>query len=244
MYDNPQCYGGYMLKNVEGNLEWLGSSHVEQKHSSVVSALGSGASWKLEDQVHKLLCHQENLQQKKNDKRLKYEMQQCRYPSSGDTGVPGGATTGGATTTWKLQYLPRGVELSSTHRRFWMFLMCNENKNQKHKWCLGSVPTRKRYWTGTDGENRENIKNMKNILEKWKIPRVPTKKLKIVCFVFGFSTLRPPLRPFLTAGIEDSDRQSFTVDGETLWTPVLTIPWWSTGRNPGLLTILDNFHNI
>lgn len=50
IYDNPQRYSGYMLKTIEGNLERLGSSHVEQNHSSVVSALGSGASWKLEDQ--------------------------------------------------------------------------------------------------------------------------------------------------------------------------------------------------
>ena len=74
IYDNPQRYSGYVLKTVEGNLERLGSSHVEQNHSSVVSALGSGASWKLEDQVHKLLFRQESLQRSKNDNRLKYEM--------------------------------------------------------------------------------------------------------------------------------------------------------------------------
>ena len=66
-------------------------------------------------------------------------------------------------------------------------------KHQKHKLCLGNVVTTKRYWTGTDVENRENIKNMKNILEKRKIPRVTRKRLKIVCFVFCVSTLRPPL---------------------------------------------------
>ena len=85
MYDNPLRYSGYMLKTVEGNLERLGSSHVEQNHSSVVSALGSGASWKLEDQVHKLMFRQESLQRAKNENRLKYEMQYCRYLSLGDT---------------------------------------------------------------------------------------------------------------------------------------------------------------
>ena len=85
IYDDPQRFSGYVLKTVEGNLERIGSSHVEQNHSSVVSALGSRASWKLEDQVHKLLFRQESLQRSKNENRLKYEMQHCRYPlSTGD----------------------------------------------------------------------------------------------------------------------------------------------------------------
>ena len=82
IYDSPQRYSKFMLQKVEGNLDRVGSSHVEQNHSSVVSALGNGASWKLEDQVHKLLLRQDTLQRSKNDNRLKYEMQHCRYVSS------------------------------------------------------------------------------------------------------------------------------------------------------------------
>jgi hypothetical protein len=67
--------------------------------------LGSGASWKLEDQVHKRLCRQENLQQKKNDKRLKYEMQQCRYPSSGDTKNVDDTSARASLTEWAYKNL-------------------------------------------------------------------------------------------------------------------------------------------
>jgi len=81
-------------------LERLGLSHVEQNHSSVVSALGSGASWKLEDQVHKLMFRQESLQRAKNENRLKYEMQHCRYLSSGDTKNDNDTSARASLTEW------------------------------------------------------------------------------------------------------------------------------------------------
>ncbi len=78
IHKNPQRFSGYILENIEGNLQRHGSAHVEQNHSSIVSHLGCGASWNLEDQVHKLLQRQDLLQKRKNEDRLKYQIEDCK----------------------------------------------------------------------------------------------------------------------------------------------------------------------
>ena len=44
IYGNPQRFSGYILVEIEGNLQCHGSAHVEQNHSSIVSHLGRRAS--------------------------------------------------------------------------------------------------------------------------------------------------------------------------------------------------------
>jgi hypothetical protein len=78
IYEDPQRFSGYVLRTIEGSLGQVGSSHVEQNHSSIVSILGNGASWKLEDQIHKLVCRQDLLQTRKNERRVDYEVKICR----------------------------------------------------------------------------------------------------------------------------------------------------------------------
>ena len=61
---------------------------------------------------------------------------------------------------------------------------------------------------------------MKNILEKREIPRVTRKRLKIVCFVFGVSTLRPPLRDYLHLSYSFDSTCSYVVNSYGTKSPI------------------------
>ena len=80
-YDQPEKYSGHKLRQINGNLKKLGSTAAEQNHSSVVSHLGRGASWKLQDQIIKLLDRQDNLARKKANKQLNYQVEMCQGES-------------------------------------------------------------------------------------------------------------------------------------------------------------------
>lgn len=64
-YDLPEKYAGYTLCQIEGNLRHL----------------GRGASWKLQEQILRLLDRQDTLAWKKSRKQLDYQFEICKGDS-------------------------------------------------------------------------------------------------------------------------------------------------------------------
>jgi hypothetical protein len=61
IYGNPEKYGGFYLRSLEGNLKMNGDVSAEQNHSGVVAYLGEGACFAVAEQITHLLNRQKNL---------------------------------------------------------------------------------------------------------------------------------------------------------------------------------------
>jgi hypothetical protein len=62
IFNNPQYYAGYYLKEIDGNLQMMGSAPAEQNHSSICSHLGNGANWTVSENIRQLIERQQTLE--------------------------------------------------------------------------------------------------------------------------------------------------------------------------------------
>jgi hypothetical protein len=61
VYNNPEYYAGWWLRNQEGHLNLLGSVPAEQNHASIKAHLGDGAMWYVADHARRLMERQSRL---------------------------------------------------------------------------------------------------------------------------------------------------------------------------------------
>ena len=59
--NDPGYYAGWHLRQVEGNLDALGSVPAEQNHSSITARIGKGACWELVIHVERLASGQQDI---------------------------------------------------------------------------------------------------------------------------------------------------------------------------------------
>ena len=59
IYQNPSYYVGCCLRDITGNMRYIGSVAAEINHSSAVVYLGEGANWTMEYQIMKLMQRQQ-----------------------------------------------------------------------------------------------------------------------------------------------------------------------------------------
>jgi hypothetical protein len=62
IFNNPQYYAGYHLRQMNGNLKMMGSAPAEQNHSSISMHLGHGANWSVAENIRQLIERQQTLE--------------------------------------------------------------------------------------------------------------------------------------------------------------------------------------
>ena len=62
IFNNHQCFGGYFLRQIPGNLRMMGDAPAEQNHASVAAHLGQGANWTISEHVRQLIERQNTLE--------------------------------------------------------------------------------------------------------------------------------------------------------------------------------------
>jgi len=72
IHQNPTRYGGYVRRNIPGNMEMNGSVSAEQNHSSITQRIGSGGLVPLTENIMKLLQRQADIIRDEEVESMKY----------------------------------------------------------------------------------------------------------------------------------------------------------------------------
>ena len=81
IYGDPEKYGGFYLRGIEGNLMMNGDVLAEQNHSGVVAYLGDGACFAVAEQITHLLSQQKNIDKMRRQKEDDQYVHGLRFQS-------------------------------------------------------------------------------------------------------------------------------------------------------------------
>jgi hypothetical protein len=81
IYQNPNYYAGWWLRNQEGHLNLQGSVSAEQNHASIKAHLGDGATWYVADHARRLVERQSRLTPERRIEEAKHYHTVRKYQS-------------------------------------------------------------------------------------------------------------------------------------------------------------------